>query len=234
MKLKLSSEIIDKYPDLKIGIIVARNVSNVDYLDEFERVKRNIITNLQTNYQSETLSLDPRINSWREVYRSFGVNPKKFPPTAEAIIKRALKKGEIPSISPAVDSYLLAELEHFLPCGGYDLEKLMGDLELRFSNGGEEFVPLGARDSEKTESGEIIYSDNSRVLTRMWNYKDCDFTKITNDTKNLALFIESPTKESDHSLVEQTKRTAELLQKFCGGDVNYFFLNANEREYDFA
>jgi len=233
MKLKLSKKIIENYPELKIGIVIAENISNYgEITPELLQIKTKSIKNLQELYTLETLSQDTRIKDWKETYRSFGAKPKKHTPTAEAIIKRALKEGDIPTINPIVNCYLIAELDYFLPCGGYDLENVNNDIELRYSKGNEEFIPLGAKTIEKTYEGEIIYSDSLNILTRRWNYKDCDYTKITPKTKNLALFIESPTKASEIFLEDQTKRTSELIRNFCGGSVKYFVIDMSKNEYE--
>lgn len=78
------------------------------------------------------------------MYRQCGVNPKKYPPTHEALAKRLLKGNEWPNINPIVDIYLANQVEHLLPHGGHDLRKLDGNMRLRRSSGGESFSPLGA------------------------------------------------------------------------------------------
>jgi DNA/RNA-binding domain of Phe-tRNA-synthetase-like protein len=64
---------------------------------------------------------DDRIRAWREAYQAFKVNPKKFKPSAEALLRRVVKGSPVPWISKAVNAYLLAELSYLLPVGGYDL-----------------------------------------------------------------------------------------------------------------
>ena len=36
----------------------------------------------------------------------------------------------------------------------------------------------------------MVYRDDARVLTRAWNYRDCEPTKISNDSVEFAIFIE--------------------------------------------
>jgi DNA/RNA-binding domain of Phe-tRNA-synthetase-like protein len=72
------------------------------------------------------------------------------------------------------------------------MAKLSGNLYLSLSSGDEPFQPLGSTDpsAEKTKNGEVVYHDDARLLTRAWNHRDCEPTKITDDTTKFVLFIE--------------------------------------------
>jgi DNA/RNA-binding domain of Phe-tRNA-synthetase-like protein len=102
--------------------------------------------------------------------------------------------------------YLSNQAAHLLPHGGYDSDTLNGNIQLRISPGGEPFVALGGA-NEVTDASEIIYpfiislyslfdffsySDEKQVLTRRWNSRDCEVTKITASTRNFLLFVELP------------------------------------------
>jgi len=81
---------------------------------------------------------------------------------------------------------------HLLPHGGYDMTTLTGDLRLSISVGDEPFQPLGSTDAsaEKTKKGEIVYRDDVRVLTRAFNHRDCEPTKIADETTEFVIIIE--------------------------------------------
>jgi DNA/RNA-binding domain of Phe-tRNA-synthetase-like protein len=203
-------------------------VSNTGSSAELEALKRNAANALRTRFAAEDLLAHRNITAWRETYRSFGVNPKRHPPTVEALVKRITKGSELPSISKVVDSYLVAELEFFLPVGGYDLDKIVSDtITLRKSPGGERFMPLGSTEfSEVTEQGETIYADSERILTRRWNYKDCEMAKIVSESRNVALFTEAAHGGiSDSDLRGVVVRIAELVSAHCGGIIGTAFVD---------
>jgi DNA/RNA-binding domain of Phe-tRNA-synthetase-like protein len=229
MKLKITTEIQEKYPDLKIGIVVANDISNCKSNPSLEQIKREAEDGLRNSeWTSERLSEHPFIAAWRDTYRSFGVKPKEHMPTAESIIRRVLKGNQLPQISVLVDSYLVVELEHFLPIGGYDRDTINGDIVLRFSSGGEPFTPLGGGKKE-TKPGEIVYSDDKQVLTMRWNYLDCDETKITLGTKNFMLFIEAADPRIPlEALRKATERLQEVLVQFCPGIYRNFIVDASK------
>src|SRR5205085_1218263 len=88
------------------------------------------------------------------------------------------------------------------------------------SPGGERFVPLGAGEPEQTSPDEVVYADEGHVLTRRWNYRDCDHAKVTEQTTDVALFVEAPVAAIPTAAVEQVVgQIADGLRTFCGGQV---------------
>jgi DNA/RNA-binding domain of Phe-tRNA-synthetase-like protein len=141
-------------------------------------------------------------------------------------LRRLIKGEDFPTISKAVDAYLLTETVYYLPVGGYDFDHLSGDVVLRFSPGGEPFTPIGGRESEVTREGEVVYADEARVLTRKWNFRDCDECKITDASRNIVLFTEAPfgTVETTR-LVESIEHMASAIRQHCGGNVTTHLLD---------
>ena len=227
MKLIISNEIRTKFPDLRIGIVVAENIFNSEYKDGLKDYSSTIFKEFAHKFNSEKdLSEVKNISAWQNIYRSFGVNPRKKCPTAEALLARVIKTGFVPCINPAVDSYLIAETLHNLPIGGYDLNKIDGDIILRFSPGGESFRGIGSQDAENTAPGEVIYSDYSRILTRRWNYRDCEYSKIGKATTSLALFAEGPVSEiKDVEIRETILEISSNLGKYCAATTKELFLD---------
>jgi DNA/RNA-binding domain of Phe-tRNA-synthetase-like protein len=232
MRLIIEQNIITMFPSLRIGIVTARGIDNTDSNEEVEAIKQASAAALRQNLSPEALSEHPYIAAWRETYRRFGTKPKDHRPTAEALLRRVLRGENIPTISKAVDLYLAIETAFYLPIGGYDLEKVEGDIALRLSSGDEPFTPIGATQAEeKTYSGEIVYADSHKILTRRWNYRDCDAAKVTQESKTIALFCEAPLPEipTDH-LKQCADQLAEYLRRFCGGSISSHFVEAQAQQ----
>jgi DNA/RNA-binding domain of Phe-tRNA-synthetase-like protein len=224
MIFNIAKGIADNYPDLRVGIVVGKGITNIGPDPFLEQLRINAIHTVRQRYTLETLADHPHIRAWQEVYRGFGANPKQTPPTVEALVRRILKGKDICSISKAVDLYLAAEINALMPVGGYDLTRITGDIQLRFSMNAESFTPIGKTEADQpeyTKPGEIIYSDSARVLTRIWNYRDCDFAKITEQSTDIALFAESPSPEiATNKLEGLVEEMADLLRRYCGGIVS--------------
>ncbi|MFI9847175.1 B3/4 domain-containing protein [Nonomuraea sp. NPDC051941] len=233
MRLIISEDIRKSFPDLRIALLVARDIDNTGLDPELQEQKRSAASRMYENFTYDTLNARTEIEAWREAYRAFGVKPRDSRPTAEAFLRRLVKGDDFPTISKAVDSYLLVETQYFLPVGGYDLSEITGDIVLRFSSGGEPFVPIGAAAEEMTKPGEVIYADDARVLTRKWNFRDCDTCKITDASTTIGLFTEAPfASVQTKALTDSIQQMADYIQKYCGGTVKTAFLDTSMMEID--
>jgi len=229
MMFQIDSTVATRYPEVGVAVIdgeVARiRPEAVDTLSDLRREAEDRLRSLLST--PEDLTNHPHIAAWRATYQSFGVNPKKDPPTHEALARRLLKGKGWPRIHLLVDIYLTNQVAHLLPHGGYDLATIEGDIFLTTSPGGEPFLALGGG-QEVTTTGEVIYRDARRVLTRCWNCQDCDVTKLTPDTKRFVLMIESPSRlirpeileHAGHDLIRRYSRCFE-------GQIRLQMVNAN-------
>jgi DNA/RNA-binding domain of Phe-tRNA-synthetase-like protein len=217
MRMKFIAEVFDRYPGAHVGVLTARDIEVTHSDPGLERMKIEALSAAEEKLSSAPATRHPFIASWREMYRSFGTKPGDYRPSAEALVRRALKTGGLPTINTAVDAYNAVSVRHLIPMGGFDLDRVAGDIRLRFSPGGEEFTPLGSDKTELTYVGEVVYADDERILTRRWNYRDCDETKITMGTGNAVLFADGP-EGVPRSAVEEALLDLEmLLRRVCGG-----------------
>lgn len=230
MKYIISEEIFEKYPQLKIGVVTGRGLNIKEKDEKLENLKKENIKLFLNRMSGKELAQEPNILAWRETYKSFGVKPKRHSPTAEALLKRVIKGDVFPVVNTAVDSYLAVELLTLLPIGGYDLSKVEGDITLRLSYGEEKFLPIGASQEEFTEKGEVVYSDNNNILTRRWNYRDADHSKITTDTKDIILISEAAYDTIQYEDLQNTvEKIAQYEKMFCEGTYDCFFLDSKNR-----
>jgi DNA/RNA-binding domain of Phe-tRNA-synthetase-like protein len=232
VKLIIAQDVLDMFPDLRIGIVAGRNVNNTGSNADLENIKQVEGARVRQNLTNDSLAQLPQITAWRETYRRFGSKPNSFRPTAEALLRRIIRGEDIPTISTAVDAYLAVEAEFYLPIGGYDLAHIVGDITLRLSPGEEPFTPIGGGEAEeKTYAGEVVYADAEKILTRRWNYRDCDAAKITQASQDIALFCEATLPDiTIDQLRDCTGRLGGYLQRFCGGSISSQLIEARQQQ----
>ncbi len=191
MDIRFDAAFVDRFPHATLTAVEGQILTARDVLQsEVARFRRKASETL-SSLSEDQLEGHPHIIAWQEAYRLFGANPKQQKPTHEALARRLRRGNPWPEINPIVDIYLTNEIEHLLPHGGYDLMQVGPEISLTISQGGERFEPLGGGE-ERTEPGEVVYRDDRRILTRRWNYRDCDATKILDSTARFLLVIESP------------------------------------------
>jgi DNA/RNA-binding domain of Phe-tRNA-synthetase-like protein len=213
--------VIEKYPKINIGVLVGTGLCINTLNADLENYKSDALLATGKLIGSEPVISHPYIASWRNMYRTFGTKPADYHPSAEALVRRAIKTQQLPIINTAVDVYNAVSVKHLIPMGGFDTDLINGDITLRFSTGNELFSPLGEIEREYTYSGEVVYADDKRVLTRRWNYRDCVETRITNKTVNLVMFIDGSPEIPKVEIEKALKVLALNLEKYCGG--NYSF-----------
>ncbi len=212
---------------MKIGVLMCRDIDVEKSIPALENYKNMVVHETEERLGSEPVTRHPFIASWREMYKSFGTRPGDYRPSSEALVRRVLRTRVLPTINTAVDAYNAVSVRHLIPMGGFDLGKVEGSIALRFSEGGEAFLSLGASEPEETYMGEPVYADEARILTRRWNFRDCDETKITYETKEIAMFIDGSGVVPRENVDEALKELEAVLMKHCGGE--YASAVADER-----
>lgn len=185
-KLVTDPEVYKRIPGLILitGIVDVTNPNKEaikEYLHQSWEVLRSEV--LEKGYRTH-----PLIAQWRAALTQAGVHVKHYAPSIEAIAKRATNMPEPFSINPLVDAYNALSMNLILPLGAYDISALSGNLQLRTAQAGESFTALGGSSNEPTLASEIIYADDSDVLTRQFLWRQSEKAKITPSTKQF-LFV---------------------------------------------
>jgi len=230
MRFCVDYRIFDKFPDLSLGVVIAKGMDNLGTADELWALISAQQEEIRANASSEILSQLPRIASWRRAYSAFGAKPKKYKSSVESLYRMVLKGVDLKHINTIVDVYNYISIKHMVPVGGDDISRVEGDIVLRFAQGGEMFRPLNSEEVEHAKEGEVIYMDNVEVLCRRWNWRECDKSKMTEETKQAVLVVEglSPVnREEVDSIVEQLRR---LVDRFCGGETRFEILSQEQPE----
>jgi DNA/RNA-binding domain of Phe-tRNA-synthetase-like protein len=172
---------------------------------------------------------DPHIASWYAAYRAFGTNPKRERPSVAALRRRLARGGRLPRINPAVDCYNLVSVRHGVPAGAFDLRRVVGDITVGFAAGDEEFTPLGEPGVvEHPRPGEVVYADAKGVLTRHWNHRDAEGTKVTADSDRIVFLLETTDEPAFGSAVaDAADDLAALLCTRSAGVVTHWITAAS-------
>lgn len=230
MKFKIDDKIFQQYPLLNIGIVVAKGIDNTGESPDVLSMLDEQSSGIKSQYDLETLKEVPKISAWREAYRAFGAKPKKYTCSVENLCRMILEGVHLRHINKVVDIYNYISLKNMVPVGGDNIDKVDGNITLRFATGEEPFIRLNSDEVDHPKEGEVVYADDKEVLCRRWNWRECDKSKMTEGTKNIALVVEglSPvTGENVQSIVEEL---AQIVGKFCGGEISTYILNSKNKE----
>ena len=227
MSVSIDPKVFENYPGMAIGVITVTGTNNAGSHTEITEMLRAEEKGICSRLDPETFKEHPNIAAMQEVHRSFGNNPNKFPPSVQALVKRILKGGNLPDISPIVDIYNIISLRYVVCAGAEDTDVCEGDVRLTYAEGGEDFVPLGETEQDPPIEGELIYRDDKGVICRKLNWREGDRCKITPQTTNCIVVIEGFPPMNREDLEQALNETAAMLQKFCGAETSIEILQEN-------
>lgn len=208
--------VLQKYPDIKTGIAIIQNVKVAKKDPELEKLKKEV-NNLYVDKTLEDVNQIPQIKAYRDFFRSFGIDPASRHPSPDALLRRIVQGKGLYTINTLVDAYNVACLKTNLGMSAMDLNQLELPVTLRFSEDGEKINLLGGEETKTTKAGEIVYADSKEIITLDLNYRDCDKTKITENTKNILVYVDGCPGISEAQIQKALDLEIELIQLFCGG-----------------
>jgi len=227
MKFQIDSEIFKSFQGVCLGVVVAKEINNTGENPEVLSLINEKEQMIRQSMSIENLSQQPRISSWRKAYSSFGAKPKKYKSSVESLYRMVLKGMSMRNINKVVDIYNYISLKHMVPVGGDDLRKVEGDIILRFARGDETFTALNSDEEVTVSPGEVIYCDERGVLCRCWNWRECDRTKMTGETKEVILVAEGLPPVKREEMQEIAGDLAKMLEIYCGAIVRNAILDEN-------
>lgn len=232
MRFSVAPEIFELFPKYYVGGVVASGVKNRLSPEEKESINRELqrqVAELRQRFPGPAeLTADPYISVWRDAFKSINIKASEFLSSIEALSRRAIKTGSLPSINPAVDLSNALSLKYLLPLGGHDLDLLVGDLEIRLAHEGEVFSPPDGPDApgEKVPPGEPVYADETEVRTRRWVWREGRKARVTENTQNIFMPVDGWVGLNDGQVRVACQELAKLFEEKLGAKCQVFFLDA--------
>ncbi|WXG40556.1 MAG: phenylalanine--tRNA ligase beta subunit-related protein [Candidatus Freyarchaeum deiterrae] len=212
--LVIDEEIRERFPDLNAKIVVVDGVRIERDKSELEEFKKSVFSKIKGKYDLESLKNDEKMRKYRDFFWKIGIDPTKIRPASEALIRRILQENPIPKINTAVDAYNLASITSGVPIAAFDVDTVVGSLTMRFSIVGEMFLGIGMEKPKSLNGGEIVVSDDNRLVA-VYPYRDSDDTKITLKTQKIILMSCGVPGISEKDLDQALEYAVEYIQKFC-------------------
>jgi DNA/RNA-binding domain of Phe-tRNA-synthetase-like protein len=235
MRFCIEESVFRMFPQFCRGIVLATGIDNSRPCPDIEKLMREQEEKIRRDPKVD-LATHPRLLVWKEAYRQFGSNPNKFTPSIVFLAKQVKSGKLVRSISPAVDAFNIISIKNMIPCGGDDMDTVEGDVTLGCAVSDETFAPIfKPEDVEHPDSGEVIYVNRrtKRVLCRRWNWRNADFSKITPETKNLAINVDGMMPAISRQEIEDAaEELQQLLLRNCGGTISIHYLDVQNREVE--
>lgn len=203
---------------LRAGAIIFRGVTIADASIELRSQINDEVKRIRREYKNPAAIRSlPEIAKQYEILRNVGVKPRSHPPSTQKLLEFALKRGTLPAVNNLVDAYNLVSIRTKCSLGAHDLDRISVPVALRLFVGDESFRPLGSNDNQPVTRGEFGYVDaEQRVLCRLDSLQS-DFSKVTAETTNVLLIVETTTVHESDRLECVFAETESIVLRQCGG-----------------
>lgn len=149
----------------------------------------------------------------RALFHRVGVDPTKTRPSSEALLRRVLQGKGLPEVDPVVDVCNLCSLEHQLPLGLYDRDRLAGAIAVRIGRDGEGYE--GIRKARVSLGGRLAVADAGGPFGAPTS--DSLRTSVTPATARVLVVVFCPPERADAALAPMLESVADRLSRHCGG-----------------
>lgn len=110
--------------------------------DKLAALRVRIAEAARQRLDMKTLSADPTVVALRRLFKQAGTDPSRYRPASEALLRRLLKGGELPAISPMVDINNCVSVELAVPCCVMADDTFEPQMVWRAGNEGESYQSL--------------------------------------------------------------------------------------------
>ena len=225
LNISLDNTLLQTNDQFKIGIIHYTKIVVSESPQMIKGRTQLYQENLYLELQENPVTQREGIAEWRTVWKSFGADPNRYRHSAESLMRRIAKQNYLAPFHSAVDINNFFSLQYEIPIGIYDVEKLVGDIEISLGDEQTRYEGLNGRFNSLNK---ILYSKDQEG-TFGSPFVDSVRTAVTEETTEaLQIFYLRPSLAEAEC--EQLLATAgKMFTQVNGGDFRGFVLNKNNQ-----
>ena len=225
--------VFEKLPDYCVGVVVACGLDNQSQSEAVGRMLEQAAADFARANQEANVRELPGVKACRDAFLALGMNPNKFMCSIESLMKRVQKSGALPQINTVVDLGNAFSLTYQLPMGAHDIDKLEGEIQIRFSTQEDHFLPMGETETEAMPAGELVYVSGHTVKTRRWIWRQSEDGKITGDTSHVFFPIDGFRDVNGEAVLTARDALARMLEQDFGCRVVTGYVDRENNSFDF-
>lgn len=211
MQIKLSSEIKTACPELKV-LVIACQVKNSPSDETLWQEIAAEEAAVKAACRIEEINKWAPIKATRTAYKRLGKDPNRYRPSAEALRRRILRDLPLYRIDTLVDLINLVSIRSGYSIGGFDADKIVGDLTLGVGQEGELYQGIGR--GLLNIVGLPVYRDQIGGIGTPTS--DEERTKISMETTSLLMIINGYS--GSEGLFEAGEYAMDLLKRYASAE----------------
>lgn len=153
----------------------------------------------------------PVAGAVRRLFKSVGVDPSRYRPSAEALVRRIVKGQGLYHINSIVDINNICSIESLFPLGAYNRANIHGDVTIRLGRSDEIYAGIGR---QINIAGKLTSADDYGAFGSP--IADSERTKITEETRDVLVLLYAPESTDDSDIAITLDRFADLASMHAG------------------
>src|ERR1700730_8065888 len=198
-------------PGVKLGVVEADGASVVLVHPELAKLMDEVCTRKRAEFTVVSLAEAEPVRAVRTMFREWGMDPSKYRPSSEALLRRVAQGKGLYRVSNVVDIGNLGSLETGWPYGCYDRSKINPPVALRHGAAGEKYEGIGKQTWHL--EGRPVLADPAGPFGSP--ISDSTRSMITESATQIMIVIYAPARVSDASLNSAMTRLKERLAQYA-------------------
>jgi DNA/RNA-binding domain of Phe-tRNA-synthetase-like protein len=205
-------EIDIKLPGVKLGTVEANGVRVAPAGVELAQLMDEVCERKRREFTLESLAEAKPVRDVRAMFREWGMDPSKYRPSSEALLRRVVQGKGLYRVSNVVDVGNLGSIETSWPFGCYDRFRIQQPLDFRHGVAGESYEGIGKQTWHL--NGRPLLADTQGPFGSP--ISDSTRSMITESAHDIMVVVYVPEGAADASLDMAVKRLVERLTMFAG------------------
>lgn len=205
-------EIQIELPGVKLGWVEADEVRVGPANSRLAELMDRVCEGKRREFTLESLAEAPAIRAVRAMFREWEMDPSKYRPSSEALLRRVVQGKGLYRVSNVVDAGNLGSVETGWPYGCYDRAKIHRPITLRHGTAGETYEGIGKKMWHL--EGRPVLADAAGPFGSP--ISDSTRSMVTETTREVFVVIYAPELVADTGIGAACERLCERLREFAG------------------
>src|ERR1700728_2928280 len=205
-------EINIQLPGVKLGAVAADGVHVVPGNQKLAQLLAEVCERKRRDFTLESLAEEKSVRDVRAMFRAWGMDPSKYRPSSEALLRRVVQGKGLYRVSNVVDIGNVGSIETGWPFGCYDRARIHPPIALRQGAPGEHYEGIGKRTWHL--EGRPVLADRDGPFGSP--ISDSTRSMIRETAREVLVVIYVPAGAPPASIEMSITRLGERLQQFAG------------------
>jgi DNA/RNA-binding domain of Phe-tRNA-synthetase-like protein len=129
--------------NVQLGVIEIQGVQVRESTEELKKLFTGLADEMASRYRDVQPGDIPKVKAVRALFHKTGLDPTRYRPSSESLLRRAVKGKGLFFINSAVDAVNYSSLKSQLPMGLYDAGRIRPPVQFRVAEEGETYQGIG-------------------------------------------------------------------------------------------